>query len=93
VGPRSAMQVLAAVQVFIGSHRTHEDIPPGAWSKPAFVMSLLSKWSTSEQPDNVNDRHDSAPTMVQLGLHLDGGRYRLDLQEGLAYLDRLNRRR
>ena len=31
--------------------------------------------------------------MVQLGLHLDGGRYRLDLQEGLAYLDRLNLRR
>jgi hypothetical protein len=34
----------------------------------------------------------SAPTMVQLGLHLDGVPTALDLEEGLAYLDRLNRR-
>jgi rsbT antagonist protein RsbS len=41
----------------------------------------------------VGVQPEVALTMVQLGLHLEGVATALDLEEGLAYLDRLNRRR
>jgi len=41
----------------------------------------------------VGVQPEVALTMVQLGLHLEGVATALDLEEGLAYLDRTKRRR